>query len=106
MNDPLTEDQLIDLVRDEIETEAGDDGIGAYEFWGQRCTDSRPYVGIVTDTVTVDVTDYPHGEGDLPDYARGAVWHDDDRKCDFTLALLRVTEQDGRTLATYRVAED
>ena len=106
MNDPLTEEQLLDLVREDLETEAGDDGIGPYEFWGQRCSDSRPYVAVIECDVDVDVTDYPHEEGDLPDFARGTVAHDDDQEAGFTLALVRVTEKDGRAIATYRVAED
>lgn len=27
------------------EPKAYDDGIGPYEYWGQKCFDSRPYIG-------------------------------------------------------------
>lgn len=106
MKPQLTEDELIDLVSEEIETEAGDDGIGAYEYFGQRGTDSRPYVEVTTDSVTIDVTDYAHAEEeDLPTAVRGTASHGDET-CAYTLYFRTLAEKDGRVLAIYAVDPD
>lgn len=98
----LTEAELLELVADDLETEAGDDGIGEFEFWGQRGTDRRPYCQIVEMLTEVDVTDYAHEDDDLPTYVCGAKDHEGTR-CPFVLHLCCTKAQNGRTLAVYAV---
>lgn len=103
----LTEAELLDLVSEDLETEAGDDGIGAYEYFGARGTDRRPYVEVTTGSVVVDVTDYAHaGEDDLPAYVHGYAYHEDE-ECGFTLCFRTLTEdENGRVFALYAVDPD
>lgn len=100
----LSEEELLEMVAEDLETEAGDDGIGSYEFWGQPGTDRRPYCQIVEMLTEVDVTDYAHETDDLPTYVCGSKEHEGTR-CPFVLHLRCTKAQDGRTLAVYAVEE-
>lgn len=103
---PLTEAELLDLVSDDLETEAGDDGIGAYEYGGAPGYDSRPYVEVVTDSVSVDVTDHAHEEeDDLPTAVHGYASHDG-QDCGFMLYFRILAEENGRVFAHYAVKPD
>lgn len=95
---PLTDDQLLELVADQLTTESGDDGIGAGEFHGQRGTDRRPFTRIAEGVVEVDVTDFARGDDELPEVVHGT--HDG---LAFVLHLGKVFLQGGRWVARYEV---
>lgn len=98
----LTEDALLELVAEDLETEAGDDGIGAYEFWGSPGTDRRPYCEIVDGLVEVDVTGYAHADDDLPTYVTGSKDHEG-TAYPFILHFRCTKAQNGRVQAVYAV---
>ena len=98
----LTEAALLELVADDLETEAGDDGIGSYECWGDRGTDRRPYCQIVENSILVDVTDYAHEDEDLPTHVSGTKDHEG-TACPFILHFRHTKERSGRVQAVYTV---
>ena len=113
-------DDLTDLIRECLSDfseylERTDEGIGSYEFWGQKGFDSRPGVEMedpVPD-IEIDVTSV-HGNPDLDEDAYphqvkkdveggGDDEHEPDMQGTVVAKLTKTTEREGKTLLIYEV---
>ena len=103
---PATTPDIHDRVRSAVE--AGlvmeDVGIGAYEFWGQKCFDASRAV-FPPDTVWVDVTGMD--PEDVEENVSGLSYHEasDLIPCDWKAVLQGIGDENGRKIARYDVED-